>query len=461
MSVLHPVANGLRTDHPVPGLPFINDERLPLDNPEAIERTGRNQGKGLWGRTDSLPGGGWVAFTTEMKNRAYAWAVHQSPEHGRTVLLIRDQDMSSLHHDWMHGHNGFLYRHGGYWWDGAAWHRPSQVVDRAYEGYDARLVKDAVTVTAADLLARPGAPGDARIAKIADFTAPEEPLPHWRDHLALWAASRPPGSLPLDRCVIDLRAPELEPVRFVDRAGLAQIAQLAPEDLPHPKYGRSKLPVPQTETSEGPRWSRPVARDWAEQHRRVHGPQALLSGTTTFGTDQPLGLVADHQRLTKIISDSLEDAEGRKDKRVFARGRTKHEDSAARLAWWPAVALSDDTDGFIPVAALRTTLVEAVIGGLAEDVGRAGKTSRTTVSLGDIRTDVVKLIDWYILREPDLTPAFFGEICLIARLRLGLDPTDVGSLLRRSLHLDSELNGERVDALLDLALPPSAKSTVD
>ncbi|MFD0449425.1 hypothetical protein ACFQ10_54915 [Streptomyces indonesiensis] len=193
MSWIRPVANGLRTDHPVPGLPFINDERLPLDNPDAIERTGRNQGEGLWGRTDSLRGGGWVAFTTEPKNRAYAWAVHQHPTYGRTVLLIRDQDMSDLHHDWMFGRNGFLYRHGGYWWDGAAWHRPGQVVDRAYEGYDARPVEDAVTVTAADLLARPGEPGNARIMKIADFTAPEEPLPHWHDHLALWAASRRPA----------------------------------------------------------------------------------------------------------------------------------------------------------------------------------------------------------------------------------------------------------------------------
>ncbi|MFD3920246.1 hypothetical protein [Streptomyces sp. NPDC058595] len=398
-----------------------------------------------------------MAFTTETKNRAYAWAVHQHPEYGRTVLLIRDQDMSSLHHDWMFGRNGFVYRHGGYWWDGTAWHRPSQVVDRAYEGYDARPVQDAITVTAADLLAHPGEAGNARIAKIADFTAPEEPLPHWHDHLALWASSRRPDSLPLARCVVDLRAPELEPARFVDRAGLAQIAGLAPEDLPHPKHERSSLPVPQTETPDGPRWSRPVAGDWAEQRRRVHGPRALLSGTTKpFGTDQPLGLVADHHRLTKIISDSLEDADGRKDKRVFGRGGTKREETAAHLAWWPAVALSDHTDGFIPVTAVRTTLIDAIVGGFAEDVGRAGRANRADVSLGDIRTDVVKLLDWYILREPDRTPVLFGEICLLARVRFGLDPRDVGSLLRRSLHLDSELDGKTVDALLDLALPPSA-----
>lgn len=458
MSMIHPVANGLRTDYPLPGLPFINDERLPLDNPDAIERTGRNQGEGLWGRTDSLRGGGWVAFTTETKNRAYAWAVHHHPEHGRTVLLIRDQDMSSLHHDWMFGRSGFLYRHGGYWWDGTVWHRPSQVVDRAYEGYDVRPVQDATSVTAADLLTLPGGPGNARIAKIADFTAPDEPLPHWRDHLALWAAQRRPDSRPLDRCVVDLRAPELEPASFVGRAGLAQIAGLASEDLPDPKYARSSLPVPQTEAPDGPRWSQPVARDWAEQYRRTHGPRELLSGRTTFGTDQPLGLVADHHRLTKIISDGLEDADNnRKDKRgARGRGEAKREESAAHLAWWSAVAFSDDSDGFIPVSAVRTTLIEAVVGGLAEDVDRAGKANKTDISLGDIRTDVVKLLDWYILRAPDRTPALFGEICLLAHVRLGLKPSDVGSLLRRSLHLDSELDGETVDALLDLALPPSA-----
>ncbi|MEV5432708.1 hypothetical protein [Streptomyces sp. NPDC052701] len=461
MSWIRPVANGLRTDHPFPGLPFINDERLPLDNPDAIERTGRNQGEGLWGRTDPLPGGGWVAFTTETKNRAYAWAVHQHPTHGRTVLLIRDEDMSSLHHDWMFGRNGFLYRHGGYWWDGTAWHRPGQVVDRAYEGYDARPVKDAVTVTAADLLAHPAEPSNARIAKIADFTAPKEPLLHWRDHLALWAASRRPGSLPLDRCVVDLRAPELEPAHLVDRTGLAQIAGLAPDDLPHPKYGRRRLPVPQVETAEGPRWSQPVVRDWAEQHRRTHGPQMLLSATTVFGTDQPLGLVADHNHLTKVIHDSLKDPDNHQQKRGLSRSKTTHEELAAKLAWWPAVALSDGTDGFIPVAALRTTLVEAIVGGLAEDVNRAAKTNKTGVSLGDIRRDVVKLLDWYILREPDGTPTLFGEICLLARVRLGLEPKDVGDLLRRSLHLDSELDGETVDALLDLALPPSALEAED
>lgn len=38
---MRPLANGLRTDHPVPGLPFVDDSHLPLDDgPDAIEAVG-------------------------------------------------------------------------------------------------------------------------------------------------------------------------------------------------------------------------------------------------------------------------------------------------------------------------------------------------------------------------------------------------------------------------------------
>ncbi|MFD0068500.1 hypothetical protein ACFRAI_43070 [Streptomyces sp. NPDC056637] len=315
-------------------------------------------------------------------------------------------------------------------------------------------MEDATTVTAADLLAGPGDPRSAQIVKIASFTAPDGPLPNWRDHLALWAEPRQPGALPLDQCVVDLRAPELEPDRLVDRAGLAKAAALAPEDLPHPKYGRERLPVPQAETADGSRWSKPVALDWAEQHRRAHGPQELLSGTTAFGTPQPLGLVADHDALTEIIRNGLEEEGERKQRRGLGRGRANPEDAAAQLAWWPAVALSDSTESFVPISAVRTTLIQAIVGGFAEDTERAS--NKTNVSLGDLSKDVVKLLDWYILREPNLTPALFGEICLLARIRLDLEPSDVGDVLRRFLHLDSKLDGKTVNALLDLVLPPSA-----
>ncbi|MEU6867936.1 hypothetical protein ABZ924_32665 [Streptomyces sp. NPDC046876] len=439
MGDFRPVANGLRTDHPVPGLPFINDERLPLDNPDAIERTGRDQGEGLWGRTDPLPGDGWVAFTTEPKNRAYAWAVHYHPEHGRTVVLVTDGSWSGLHHDWVYSHTGFLYRHGGYWWDGTAWHRPGVVFDGAYERYDARPVRDALTVTAADLLVHPADPGKAAIATIAGFTARKTALPNWRDHLALWAEHRRrvPDARPLDECVVDLKAPELEPRLLVDRAGLAKIANIREDDLPDPKYEDHKMPEPQAHGVGGPLWSQPVARDWAEQHQRAQGPGALLSATTSFDTPQPQGLVADHNRLTKVI-----------------QGDGKQTEEAAKtLAWWPAVSLTVGPNSLIPMSALRTTLIEAVLSHLATGVHKG----RSGMWLGTLRREVVQIFDWYIQRKPDHTANLLSEICLDAHTRLNVDPETVGKIIRRSLHLDSKLGEKTIDVLLDMALPPSAK----
>ncbi|MFJ2478304.1 hypothetical protein ACIOWI_36060 [Streptomyces sp. NPDC087659] len=441
MGEFRPVANGLRTDHPVPGLPFINDERLPLNNPDAIERTGRDQGEGLWGRTDPLPGGGWVAFTTEPKNRAYAWAVHYHPEHGRTVVLVTDGSWSGLHHDWMYGNTGFLYRHGGYWWDGTAWHRPGVVFDGAYERYDVRPVQDARTVTAADLLSHPADAGKAKIATIAGFTAHKTALPNWRDHLALWAEHRRrvPDARPLEECVVDLQAPELEPGRLVDRAGMARIASIAEADLPLPGYEEHKMPEPQAHGASGPLWSQPVARDWAEQHHRDHGPGALLSATTSFGTPQPQGLVDDHNHLTKVIQ-----GDGK-----------QTEEAAKNLAWWPAVSLTVGPESHLPMSALRTTLIEAVLSHLATNDMK----ERSGIWLRPLRRDVVKVFDWYVQRKPDHTAGLLSEICLDARTRLDVDPESVGQLFRRSLDRDSALGKETIDALLDAALPPSAKSS--
>ncbi|MFF3517853.1 hypothetical protein [Streptomyces sp. NPDC002573] len=48
---------------------------------------------------------------------------------------------------------------------------------------------------------------------------------------------------------------------------------------------------------------------------------------------------------------------------------------------------------------------------------------------------------------------------LDAHTRLDVDPETVGQLIRRSLHHDSALGEETINALLDMALPPSAKSS--
>ncbi|MGW9211082.1 hypothetical protein ACWGR4_29395 [Embleya sp. NPDC055664] len=65
---------------------------------------------------------------------------------------------------------------------------------------------------------------------------------------------------------------------------------------------------------------------------------------------------------------------------------------------------------------------------------------------------------WYVQRKPDHTAGLLSEICLDARTRLDLAPKTVGRFIRRSLHLDSTFGRETIDAHLDMALPPSAKS---
>ncbi|MFF2374948.1 hypothetical protein ACFVUW_11255 [Streptomyces xiamenensis] len=459
---IRPVANGSSTDHPIPGLPFINDGRLPLDNPDAIERTGRRQGEGLWGRTDETEGDGWVAFTTEPKNRSFAWAVFHHPPHGRTVLLIRDDDQSSLHHVWKYGGSGFLHRHGGYWWDGEHWHRPGQVQDAAFERYDPRPVSEPMTVTAADLLVCGGNPEAADIMKIASFTA-REGVSNWADHLALWAQLRAsqPGQLPLESCVVDLRAPELERGLLVDRAGLAEVAGISIDDVPDPQYGRRDLPEPQYEAEGVLWWSVPVAQDWAEDYRRYNGPAALLSTTTVGGRPQPLGRVADHNQLRDIFHGTLTEQH-------TAAGKKRRPYLKEDLAYGAAEDLAADAagrlmyghnQGLVPHGLLRDVLVDSIIGRLAEDVeARAGKgKSPNEIILSDMPRAAIELLTWYIKRRPNETAYILGDICLVARSRLGLHPAKIGRLFRRSFSLDSDLDGKTVEALLDMALPPSAR----
>lgn len=51
MRIELPVANGIRTDQPVPNLPFIDDSHLPIHDGQAIEAHGRHDYKALGSRS--------------------------------------------------------------------------------------------------------------------------------------------------------------------------------------------------------------------------------------------------------------------------------------------------------------------------------------------------------------------------------------------------------------------------
>lgn len=75
------VGNGLRTDHPIADLPFVDDVHLPLDDPHALEAVGRHEGTDMCGREDRCREGGWVAFTTDLIRHELAWCVRWHPLH--------------------------------------------------------------------------------------------------------------------------------------------------------------------------------------------------------------------------------------------------------------------------------------------------------------------------------------------------------------------------------------------
>jgi hypothetical protein len=92
------LANGTRTDQPVPDLPFVDDSHIPVDDPSGIEAAGRRPGTNTWGRYDANRRyGGWTAFTTDPFRHDLAWIVRWHPDHGRSVLLYSDVDAGPVH----------------------------------------------------------------------------------------------------------------------------------------------------------------------------------------------------------------------------------------------------------------------------------------------------------------------------------------------------------------------------
>ena len=285
------VANGLRTDHPIPGLPFADDSHIPVEDSAAIEAIGRHPGGDTWGREDpARPRGraGWVAYTTDPGRHDLAWVVRWHPEHGRSVVLYRDDDAVVAYTDYVDG--PLLFRSGGYWWDGAAWYRPAQVIDWPGEDYYRRPVPAAATVTAADILAGGAAdPGRGAVLDVAgiDPDAPYEG--RWDDDLALWAARR--DGQGLDRCVVSLTAPELAAENLIGAADLAEITGIAPSTLrAYIARGEADVPLPRPSSAAAPCGPGPSPRNGPSSASATPTPSTPPSPSpATTATRSPPG----------------------------------------------------------------------------------------------------------------------------------------------------------------------------
>jgi hypothetical protein len=405
---LRPLANGIRTDHPAPELPFVNDSHIPLDDPQAIEAIGRHEGTGMEGREDSCRGDqGWVAFTTDPIRHDLAWCVRWHPTHGRSVLLYKDEDAAAVHYYWLDG--PLLIRAGGYWWDGTTWYRPPQVWDVASEDFFRRPVPAAITVHAADLLDGSEDPERARPLHVAHIDPASPPTGDWPNDLAMWAQRG--DHRPLTECVVKLAAPELGPDQLVGVAEMAEIAGVAASTLrAYISRGEGDVPIPQAVVGGRSVWSRPVAQEWAEQRRR--SPEGIAEAVRDGGELLP-GVEALRRRFARRFFSVLWDNPSLR-KRWALRWRTP--DAVRDLANGLALDVVTDLPGIVPVWAVAHVVRHAIMDDWASQIDP--EDGHDPVLLG-LDRDTRQLLGWLIDHAPDAAASAIGQTIGEAGRRFG------------------------------------------
>ncbi|MEN4397406.1 hypothetical protein [Mycolicibacterium conceptionense] len=452
------IANGSSTDHPVPGLAFVDDAHIPVDDPDAIEDIGRGKGYGRHGRCDSTFGADqdrqWWAATTEPDGTDLAWCVRYHPRHGRSVILVRNEDPWTLHEDWSGSDGPLLFRSGGYWWDGATWYRPMQIFDWASQRFVRRSVPGATSITAADILALANyhASSSAAVLTIADVHRAAvdgeiQPMTvgNWAEHLQLWAGRRRTSALPLAQSIVDLSAPELAADQLISTAELAAHAGIAASTLrAYSARGEGDLPAPQAMVGGRKMWSRPVGSDWAESRNRLpDSVAAALAGSSELS----VGQVDLRDRFTAKFFNRLWSSAFRK------QWRLKDEQTARQRAVELAAVVATNVDDIISAEALRATVCAAVLGQFRKDIA-TGTISPEKLDYVFIPPPTGKILDWLVRHHPWQAATAINTIIGSAESELALPPDATIAAIRRTLNYDGKLARHGYDAYLDRVLPP-------
>ncbi|MEV1172482.1 hypothetical protein [Nonomuraea sp. NPDC049784] len=464
---LQPVANGLRTDHPIPDLPFVDDAHIPIDDPHAVEAIGRRHGTGTWGRHDRTRDGGWVTFTTDPVRKDLAWLIRWHPQHGRSVILYRDADVAGAHMDYLD--TAQLFRAGGYWWDGTTWYRPSQIFDRASEEYVRRRVPAATDVTATDLLQNGDA--DAGNGHILDIDQVDLDTPYqgrWLDDLAAWAAHHQTSSASPN--VVKLSAPELTADQLVSLTQMAQLAGVAPSTLrAYVSRGEGDVPQPQATVSGRNVWARPVAEEWVERRHRSSESLDEAVSAKVGAASLPIGVAELWKRFTRVFTSALWDNPDRR-KRWALRWRAQHavEQVAEELGWDVAASLN----AIIPTEDLAITIRHAVLDEFAtgqqlhrniheydrQNAVAAGKPEppyKDPPHYGIVHY-VARMLDWLIRHHPSTAAYTISEIIGEAERRLGISREVTEGSLATALALDGELDEKTREDFLERVFTPAS-----
>lgn len=444
-----PLANGIRTDHPVPGLPFVDDSHIPLDDPQAIEAIGRHPGTDMWGREDRCRGGGWEAFTTDPICHDLAWCVRWHPDHGRSVLLYRDDDAAQAYELW-YG-TQLLYRSGGYWWDGTTWYRPAQVWDVASEDYFRRPVPAAITVYAADLLDGSANAKRGQVLSVAKIDLGSIPEGNWPDDFVLWAQRG--DHRPLGECVVKLAAPELGPDQLVGVAEMAEIGGVAASTLrAYLSRGEGDVPEPQAVIGGRSVWSRPVAEEWAEQRRR--SPDGVAEAVRD-GADLPPGREELREKLARRFFSMLWDNPSVRKRWAL---RWRNPSNVHGLADGLALDVAADIRRIVPVWEIGSTIRQAILDDWAEQ--RELHDDEDPPFYG-IFQPTRHVLDWLIDHEPDAAGHAIGRTIGEANRRFGISREVSEKSIRMALSKTGAARGPRHEFLNRVLSPDISRPAHD
>lgn len=437
------VANGIRTDHPVPDLPFVDDSHIPIDDRNAVEAIGRVKGRseGMWGREDVIhDDGSWLAFTTDPVRRDLAWIVRWHPDHGRSVLLYRDAEAASAYMTYWGP--PLLFRAGGYWWDGTTWFRPLQVFDSASEEYVSRPVPSASTTTAADLLSARTNPTAATVLSIIDVDADAEFTGRWLDHLALWASHR--EGTDLSQCVVGVSAHELGADQLVGAAAMAEIAGVAASTFrAYLARDEADIPLPQATIGGRAMWSRSVAEEWAESRR--HSGDAAVAAITGDPGELAPGVQDLWQRWTDTFRSLLWDNPDRRRRWALRwRTRTAVDEVASYLGWTVAASV----DHIVPIEELAFTLQTALLREIEE-----GRRMAPDEALEyGVNFRIAHMLDWLIRHDSRSARHVITRVIGDAERAYGTPRMVLVRTLHSALTLDGKLSEPEYREFLQAAV---------
>ena len=414
------IGNGLRTDHPVPGLPFVDDSHIPIESANGVEAIGRRHtpDNSTWGRTDPTRvregegylDTGWKAFTTDPQRNDLAWVVRFHPKLGRSVWLVLDEEASGLYS--VLEDEAVLYRAGGYWlgYDGG-WHRPAQIFDYASERYVSRAVPGSATISAADVLGGKEQAGFALNVHGID-TANTAPLSRgeWERQLQVWAGNRPGEGLELDACVVDLTAPELSAGQLLNVGEVAEVAGINAATLrSYISRGENEVPAPQAMVGASAVWSRPVIDQWVEARTYTsdaaeHAVHVRAPFTTDDfdAIDMPQGRADVWEKVHYwLLSDLTSSPELRPG--ILRRWRDRR--SAQVMAKELSLSVALGLDQLIPMEPLAQTISDAILGEIAVQAAADDALDRRDGEARDIHHYTMlpwtaRMLDWLIRHDP-------------------------------------------------------------